>query len=183
MAGSNSVSTATIDPGTAYTVPVPAGRRLFRLFVLLAGAAAVFGATVGVRSMVAAGHKNITVSTVGVVMPQSPEIEHTWGVRIKSITLLADTGVIDVRYTVLDDGKATRLHTNGNTGLPSLRTQDHGTVTPEAVMFHFHSKANEVAGQGYDIVYGNERGALHVGSLVTVVMADGLELADVPVTN
>ena len=31
----------------------------------------------------------------------------------------------------------------------------HGTVEPDSVMFHFHSKATEVAGQGYDIIYGN----------------------------
>ncbi len=116
-------------------------------------------------------------------MPRSAAIENVWGVQIKSIALLADTGVIDVRYTVLDDGKANRLHTDGNTGLPELRTKDHGTVKPEAVMFHFHSKANEVAGQGYDIIYANYHGALHVGSLVTVVMADGLELSDVPVND
>ena len=48
-------------------------------------------------------------------------------------------------------------------------------------MFHFHSKANEVAGQGYDIIYGNAHGAIHPGSVVTIVMADGLELANVPV--
>ncbi|MBK5333397.1 MAG: hypothetical protein JJD93_15580, partial [Ilumatobacteraceae bacterium] len=139
------------DPGAAQVAPVTAGRRTLRLFALLAGAAAVFGTTVGVRSLVSADRNTAgSVSTVGLVMPRSAEIEHAWGVQIKSVTLLASTGVIDVRYTVLDDGKATRLHTDGRTGLPSLRTSDHGTVPPDSVMFHFHSKAEEVAGQGYD---------------------------------
>jgi hypothetical protein len=155
---------------------------MFRLIALLAGAAVVFGTTVAVRNLASAdGHRTSSVATADLAMPRSAEIEHTWGVQIKSITLLASTGVIDVRYTVLDDGKATRLHTDGRTGLPSLRTKDHGTVKPDSVMFHFHSKATEVAGQGYDIIYGNAHGAIHAGSLVTVVMADGLELADVPV--
>ena len=177
-----STTTATIHPGAAKPAPVSAGRRLFRLVVLLAGAAAVFFATMAVRNLASAdSHKATSPPTADVTMPRSAEIEHTWGVQIKSVTLLASTGVIDVRYTVLDDGKATRLHTDGRTGLPSLRTTDHGTVKPDSVMFHFHSKANEVAGQGYDIIYGNAHGAIHAGSVVTIVMADGLELANVPV--
>lgn len=177
-----SVTTIPVDPGAAHVAPVTAGRRIFRLFALLAGAAAVFGTTVAVRNLVAADRNTAeSIPAVDVAMPRSAEIEDVWGVQIKAVTLLASTGVIDVRYTVLDDGKATRLHTDGRTGLPSLRTNDHGTVKPDSVMFHFHSKADEVAGQGYDIIYGNARGAIHVGSLVTVVMADGLELANVPV--
>jgi hypothetical protein len=177
-----SVTTIPVDPGAAHVAPVTAGRRIFRLFALLAGAAAVFGATIGVRNLVSASRStSANAARVDLEMPRSADIEHVWGVQIKSVTLLASTGVIDVRYTVLDDGKATRLHTDGRTGLPSLRTGDHGTVKPDSVMFHFHSKAQEVAGQGYDIIYGNARGAVHVGSVVTVVMADGLELANVPV--
>jgi hypothetical protein len=150
---------------------------------LLAAAAAMFGATFAVRHVVSARHSNITVSPQTTPVPRSAEIEKVWGVQIKSIFLLADTGVIDVRYSVLDDGKAARLHTDGNSGLPSLRTADHGTVKPEAVMFHFHAKAGDTNGQGYDIMYANTRGALHVGSLVTIVMSDGLELPGVPVKN
>jgi hypothetical protein len=178
-----SVTTIQVDPrGAQQVAPATAGRRILRLFALLAGAAAVFAITVGVRSLASADRNTAgSVSTVGLAMPRSAEIEHVWGVQIKSVTLLASTGVIDVRYTVIDDGKATRLHTDGRTGLPSLRTTDHGTVKPDSVMFHFHSKAEEVAGQGYDIIYGNAHGAVHVGSIVTVVMSDGLELANVPV--
>jgi hypothetical protein len=178
-----SIATAHIGPGAARPAPTSApARRAVRLAALTAAAMAVFGATLGVRSLVGPAPANVTVAP-STPMPRSPEIESTWGVRITSITLLADTGVIDVRYTVLDDGKAARLHVDGNDGLPELRTSDHGTVFPEAVMFHFHSKADQVAGQGYDIVYGNAHGALHVGSLVTVVMSDGLELRNAPVRN
>jgi hypothetical protein len=153
-----------------------------RLVALLAAAGCVFSVTLAVRELAgASAHQSNTTTTADVPMPRSASIENTWGVQIKSITLLASTGVVDVRYTVLDDGKATRLHTDGRTGLPSLRTSDHGTVKPDSVMFHFHSKATEVAGQGYDIIYGNAHGAIHAGSLVTVVMSDGLELRDVPV--
>ena len=177
-----SATSAIVHPGTAQTAPVTAGRRLFRLVALLAGAAVVFVTTVAIRNLASAdSHKAASPPAADVATPRSPEIEHTWGVQIKSITLLAATGVIDVRYTVLDDGKATRLHTGGVAGLPALRTSDHGTVKPDSVMFHFHSKAEEVAGQGYDIIYGNAHGAVHVGSIVTVVMSDGLELANVPV--
>jgi hypothetical protein len=153
-----------------------------RLVALLVAAGCVFSATVAIRHLVSSSTgSSHNVAPPDLAMPRSAEIEDVWGVQIKAVTLLASTGVIDVRYTVLDDSKATRLHTDGRIGLPSLRTSDHGTVEPDSVMFHFHSKATEVAGQGYDIIYGNARGALHAGSLVTVVMADGLELHDVPV--
>ena len=177
------MSTVAADPINAGPAQASAGRRASRLLALLAAAGLVFSLTYAVRQLTndsSAARTNST-TTADLAMPRSPEIEQTWGVQIKSITLLASTGVIDVRYTVLDDGKATRLHTDGRTGLPSLRTKDHGTVKPDSVMFHFHSKATEVAGQGYDIIYGNAHGAVHAGSLVTVVMADGLELRDVPV--
>jgi hypothetical protein len=176
-----SVTTIGIDP--ARPSRPATGRRTIRFAALLAAAAAMFGATFGVREFLTTRHENVTVSPQTTPVPRSPEIEKVWGVQIKSIFLLADTGVIDLRYSVLDDAKASRLHTSGNTGLPSLRTADHGTVKPEAVMFHFHAKAGDTNGQGYDIMYANTRGALHVGSLVTVVMSDGLELRGVPVKD
>jgi hypothetical protein len=178
------MSATTIDIESASRPKRPAvRRRALQFAALLAASAAMFGATFGMRELVSPRHENITVPAQTTPTPRSPQIEKIWGVEIKSIFLLADTGVIDVRYSVLDDGKAARLHTDGNTGLPSLRTQDHGTVKPEAVMFHFHAKAGDTNGQGYDIMYANTHGALHVGSLVTVVMSDGLELAGVPVKD
>jgi len=113
-------------------------------------------------------------------MPKSAELEQKWGIQINSVNLLAATGVIDVRYTVFDVSKALALHTSGRTGLPKIITP-HGTVLPDSVMFHFHSKATEEAGQGYDIVYGNAEGRARVGEKVTIVMPDGLKLVGVPV--
>lgn len=175
-------ATASIESGPPSSRRVTVGRRAVHLAALLVAAACVFSLTVAIRHLVTSNSTSSNAAApADLVMPRSAEIEDVWGVQIKAVTLLASTGVIDVRYTVLDDGKATRLHTDGRTGLPSLRTADHGTVEPDSVMFHFHSKATEVAGQGYDIIYGNAHGAVHAGSLVTVVMADGLELRDVPV--
>jgi hypothetical protein len=179
-----SMTTAAIDPGATNQARATAGRRAVRIAALLAGAIVVFAATMAVREKALPNEKATSnPSTVAVAMPHSAQIERAWGVRIKSVTLLASTGVVDVRYTVLDADKANRLHSDGRTGLPSLRTKDQGTIEPYSVMFHFHSKAQENAGQGYDIIYGNAHGALHAGSLVTIVMADGLELGDVPVTE
>ena len=115
-------------------------------------------------------------------MPKNAKLEQKWGVQFKSVTLLAATGVVDVRYTVFDVSKAEALHEQGRTGLPKIKT-GRGTVEPDSVMFHFHSKATEVAGQGYDIIYGNAEGRVRAGSTVTLVMPDGLELADVPVAE
>ena len=157
------------------------GRRGLRLAALLAAAGAVFGGTVVIRQGAATTHPASTnAARSSLTMPKNAALEQKWGVQFKAVTLLAATGVVDVRYTVFDASKAEALHTNGRTGLPKIKT-DNGTVQPDSVMFHFHSKATEIAGQGYDIIYGNAAGRVRVGAKVTLVMPDGLELADVPV--
>ena len=159
------------------------GRRAIRLVALLAAIGVAFGGTVAVRELTASDHQSAArASASDITMPQSTQIEETWGIVFKSVTLLAATGVIDVRYTVIDTSKADRLHNDGRTGLPKILS-DHGTVKPDSVMFHFHSKASENAGQAYDIIYGNAGGALSRGARVTLVMPDGLKLANVPVTE
>ncbi len=168
---------ATVSPAQ-----VTGGRRAIKLAALLAAGAAVFGGTLVLReaTMSTAPGAPARVARAGVPMPKSAALEQKWGIQINSVTLLAATGVIDVRYTVFDVSKALALHTNGRTGLPKIVTT-HGTVQPDSVMFHFHSKATEEAGQGYDIVYGNADGRVRVGAKVTIVMPDGIELAGVPV--
>ena len=142
----------------------------------------MFGGTLLVREATTTTHSGSTVVRASgrPTVPKNAELEQKWGIQINSVTLLAATGVIDVRYTVFDVSKAQALHTNGRTGLPKIITE-HGTVLPDSVMFHFHSKATEEAGQGYDIVYGNAEGRARVGEKVTLVMPDGLKLAGVPV--
>ena len=167
------------------TIPssqVTVGRRAIKLAALVVAGAAVFGGTLLVRQATTTTHSGSTAVRASgrLPMPKSAELEQKWGIQINSVTLLAATGVIDVRYTVFDVSKALALHTNGRTGLPKIITQ-HGTVQPDSVMFHFHSKATEEAGQGYDIVYGNAEGRARVGEKVTVVMPDGLKLAGIPV--
>jgi hypothetical protein len=157
------------------------GRRGLRLAALLAAAGAVFGGTLIVRQATSTTTNAVTNEVrSSLTMPKNAQLEQKWGVQFKSVTLLAATGVVDVRYTVFDVSKAEALHTNGRTGLPKIKT-DNGTVQPDSVMFHFHSKATEIAGQGYDIIYGNAAGRVRVGAKVTLVMPDGLELVDVPV--
>jgi hypothetical protein len=159
------------------------GRRTIRFVALLAAIGVVFGGTVAVRELTRSdSHAAARAAGSDVAMPQSAQIEETWGIVFKSVTLLAATGVIDVRYTVIDTSKADRLHNDGRTGLPKILS-DHGVVKPDSVMFHFHSKASENAGQAYDIIYGNAGGALNRGARVTLVMPDGLKLANVPVTE
>jgi hypothetical protein len=160
---------------------VTGGRRAIKLAALLAAGAAVFGATLAIRDATTSSSPS-TANAVrpSLTMPKNAQLEQKWGVQFKSVTLLAATGVVDVRYTVFDVSKAEALHARGRTGLPQIKTE-RGTVKPDSVMFHFHSKATEVAGQGYDIIYGNAEGRVRVGSKVTLVMPDGLELTDVPV--
>ena len=157
------------------------GRRAIRLVAPMVAAGLVFGATIRIHSVTSGGH-NSGAAIAEYHMPESAAIEQAWGIRITAVRLLASTGVVDLRYQVLDSSKADRLHPEGpvrTASLPVLRAAQ-GTVTPDSVMFHFHNQS-DVAGQGFDIMYGNARGEVRAGDLVTIVMIDGLELADVPV--
>ena len=71
------------------------------------------------------------MSQSGLTMPKNAQLEQKWGVQFKSVTLLADTGVVDVRYTVFDVSKAEALHTNGRTGL-------HCVSIDRSVRRHFY---------------------------------------------
>ncbi len=157
------------------------GRRAIRVVAPLLAAGMVFAGAVAFRSMRADPTTAHDVATASTPVPRNERIEQEWGVRFTGVRLLASSGVVDLRYTLLDPSKAERLHApeNGKEGLPTLRT-DRGTVVPDAVMMHTRTALDE-AGRGFDIVYGNARGALQVGGYVTIVMNDGLELANVPV--
>jgi hypothetical protein len=148
--------------------------------VLLAAAVA-FGATIGARSLVHARTARSAPATSG-AMPRSAPIEQQWGIRFTVVRLIAATGVVDVRYQVVDEAKSGRLRAHSDrSSLPTLRASG-GTIKPEAVMFHFHS-TSDAFGRTFDIIYGNAGGAVHVGDRITVVTADGLQLRGVPVTE
>ncbi len=180
--------TATVSTGVADAKPQRTkGRRAFALAAPLAVAAAVAFGAFGVHKMVTNtnNHPSVTrPASTAPGMPRSPEIEQAWGVRFTNVRLLAGTGLIDVRYQVIDPAKAAKLHADGVKNIPRLRVPGGRTVTPDSTMFHFHTIADtSTAGRGFDILYGNAREALRGGGEVTILLSNGMKLDHVPVTN
>jgi hypothetical protein len=118
-------------------------------------------------------------------IPINPQIEQTWGIRVTLVQLLADHGLVEMRYLVVDSTKATRLHADANSlsNIPWLNVEgSRVAIKSQSVMFHFqHGVGQGLDGRTYSIIYGNANNAIHPDTFVTVVMPDGLQLQHVPV--
>jgi hypothetical protein len=168
--------------------PVPANLR-----PVLISLAFVTGAVVlafSLRMMVvsgpawwAAGHRQTAAATAP--MPASPMIEDAWGLRFTVVQLLADNGLVEMRYVILDNAKANRLHADSGSlaSMPTIDVEGSGKVVKSnSLLFHIHHEWDQGGdGRSYSIIYGNAGGVLYRNALVTIVMADGLKLQHIPV--
>jgi hypothetical protein len=162
------------------------GRSLLRLLLWAGLFTLVLGAVLGVRTAVARHPAAVTPAGAGLTaVPTSPAIEQRWGVRFTHVTILADGGVVELRYLALDPATAGRLHSGSLANLPVLVAEDSGKVVrSSSQMFRAHTAhaGDDVQGRSYSVVYGNAGAALHAGGRVSVVLADGLHLDHVPVS-
>jgi hypothetical protein len=179
---------------TSQAVARPAGMTwnatsLRRASVTLFAVAVVVGAVLLGRAQLVGHHASSTVlgPTVQVgAIPTSPQIEQTWGIRVVDVITLADGGLIELRYQVVDPSRGSRIHVGGSetASLPVLRDETRGKVlTAKSAMFHFHHGQTAVNGRTYSILYGNSGGVIHVGDLITIRMSDGLQLRHVRVVT
>jgi hypothetical protein len=143
-----------------------------KLGLSLVAAALVVGGGVGVAGIVNAdsGHKRPHV-------PQDSEVEGKAGIRVTRVSLAADSGLIDVRYVVLDPSLATKW--TGNTDKPPIM---HNERTDErfdrvAAMRDGHDLR---PGQTYYLIYLNKDGNVHRGDKIDLSIA-GTQLTAVPV--
>jgi hypothetical protein len=164
--------------------------RLSRLFVAVAVIAAAAVVTVGLRTGVEA-YQNYqqqkAVASAPRTVPTSPQIEQQWGIRVTLVQLMADNGLVELRYLVVDSTKAAKLHadTASLTNIPWLKIDGTDlSIKSRSVMYHFqHGVGQGLDGRTYSIIYGNAGNAIHSHATVTVVMPDGLELQRIPVQN
>ena len=118
------------------------------------------------------------------IAPSSPEVEQAWGIRLTGIYLLADGGLVGLRYEVIDDQTSHRLHANGGRVLPTLTVENRsGEISSNSVMMHAHYGDGQVNGKTFTILYGNANGLVHTGDRVTVTMNDGLQIQHVLVQD
>lgn len=109
--------------------------------------------------------------------PRNAAMETTVGVQFVRATLVADGGLLDVRYIVLDSPRAQRWLANTAKPPRLVDKRNNRVIDRAAPMRDAHSKR---AGQTYYIIYQNTGNALHRGDLVTLTVA-GVTLNDVPV--
>jgi hypothetical protein len=110
-------------------------------------------------------------------IPISPEIEERFGVRFTGLHLVAKNGLVDLRYRVLDAGKAKNFGHYTETS-PLIIAEDSGK-TVEVTIMGLHNHRVET-GRTYYVLYRNTGDALEPGSLVTIQLGD-LSLKHVPV--
>jgi len=114
----------------------------------------------------------------GYRVPQNPVMESTLGVRFTQASVVADGGLVELRYSVLDTDKATTFQ-NDVHHPPVLRSSKRGgeSLYRTALMKQGH---NLRPGQTYYILYLNNHQAVRSGETLQID-AGGGHLVDVPV--
>ena len=95
-------------------------------------------------------------------------IEEKFGIRITHIAVLADGGLIDFRFQVLDADKAAALFELERR--PLLYVEASGKKVDS--LYHPPHGHNILAGQSQYMIYNNHQGAIQRGSPVSVVLGD-----------
>lgn len=95
-----------------------------------------------------ASHRAVAESA----MPTNASMEEALGVRFSRVAIVADGGLVQVSYVILDSDKATRFQ-DDQKNLPVLKNEETGAATKRvALMKQGHSLP---VGQTYYFVYNN----------------------------
>jgi hypothetical protein len=164
-----------------------ARRLLLPLVLIVAVASAVFGTRYAISAQIISNPfaKPAPAVPAGpATMPTSAAIESQWGIRFTNVVLLADGGLVEMRYQVLDAGKSARIHSGSLKDLPLIKVEESGkAVSSQSMMFHFHHGDTNAQGRTYSILYANAGGAIHLHSRVAIQLPDGLQLQHILVQN
>lgn len=98
-------------------------------------------------------------------MPESPEMEDKFGVRFSFLAVTADAGMVELRYRVVDEGKAANFGHYSETA-PMLISEDSGKIVDVTIM-GLHNHRVE-PGRTYYILYRNTESAIKSGRPVTI---------------
>ncbi len=110
---------------------------------------------------------------IGASMPASipglpateAEIADKWGVRVTHIAVLADGGLIDFRFQVLDPEKAGPVMEVDTR--PHLYVEKTGQEVSS--LYHIMHNHGIPAGESHYLIYNNSNGAIKRGEAVSVV--------------
>jgi hypothetical protein len=102
-------------------------------------------------------------------MPNSPAMEEKFGVRFSFLAVTADGGMVELRYRVVDEGKAANFGHYSETA-PMLISEDSGKVVDVTIM-GLHNHRVE-PGRTYYVLYRNTASAIESGRPVTIAVGD-----------
>ena len=110
-------------------------------------------------------------------VPHDGQLEGALGVRFTQAALVADGGLVEIRYVVLDAQKASAFQ-NDVKHPPLLRNERNGkTAWRTALMKQGHQLR---PGQSYYVLYLNNQNAIHRGDQIEI-STPSHKLAHVPV--
>jgi hypothetical protein len=154
--------------------------RLARRAAAIVALVVVFGAVLLVRNIADGGSDGAVQPVSGTVqMPTSPEIEATYGVRFTEVNVTAAGGMIQIRYQVLDSGKAGAIHDEEAT--PHILDARGTDFSLPGMPGHTHIGPVKAAGTTDFVLLANAGGEVKHGAVVTIKMGK-LELHNVPVS-
>ncbi len=154
------------------------GGRVTRALLAAVALAALAATIIGVR-MTARADGDQPSSPADIEMPRSAQMESEYGIRVERVSLIAEGGIVELRYILLDADAAGVLHATEpdyQNDFPHVIAGD--TVIDEPT-FHHHG-GELVTGRELSILYGNLDGAVVEGETVAIEIGD-TRLDGVPV--
>jgi hypothetical protein len=98
-------------------------------------------------------------------VPHDGQLESTTGVRFTQAAVVADGGLIELRYVVLDTQKASAFQ-NDTKHPPQLRNERSGKLAWRAALM---KQGHELRpGQSYYLLYFNAQGAIKRGDKIAI---------------
>ncbi len=149
---------------SSITAPIPT-RRIrtplppYLLLAVIAALVAVVGFGLWTTSR--------ATSLPGVATTQSA-FEEKWGIHISHIAVVADGGLIDFRFVVLDPDKAAPVMEVDTR--PHLYVEETGYEVSS--LYHIMHNHDIPAGESHYLIYNDSNGAIKSGTSVSVVIGD-----------
>ena len=102
-------------------------------------------------------------------IPLSQEIEDKFGIRFTFMAVIADGGMVDLRFRIIDPAKAANFGHYTETS-PRLISEDSGLAVDTTIMGLHHHEME--VGRVYYILYRNTANAIRPGDPVTIAIDD-----------
>ncbi len=159
-----------------HTLSLPVRRMPSRRTLILLAVIVVAVIAAATFFVIRANQPEMVNGLYGVKVPVSPEIEERFGVRVMFAALTGRDGIIDLRYRVIDPGKAVDFGHYSETS-PMLVTPAGTIMSVTKMGLHNHRIE---PGLVFHVLYRNTANAVKHGMPITVKVGD-MELKNVVV--